>query len=143
MLGSELERGSLTGAMEDRVEETAAIVFAVVTLGVVGFQLALAAGAPWGEYAMGGKFPGRYPVPMRVAAVVQAVLLAVIGWTVLAAADLAPTQWSPPTWVMWLIVGVLGIGLVLNLITPSARERRIWAPVVGVMLMCSVIVGRG
>jgi hypothetical protein len=36
----------------------AAIVFAVVSAGVIAFQLALAAGAPWGDYAMGGADPG-------------------------------------------------------------------------------------
>ena len=39
----------------------AAILFAAVTVGVIAFQFALALGAPWGAYAMGGAFPGRYP----------------------------------------------------------------------------------
>lgn len=82
------------------MQTPAAVAFAIITLGVVGFQLALAAGAPWGEYAMGGKFPGAYPAPMRVAAVVQAALLAAIAWTVLAAADLAPAPWPTPGWAM-------------------------------------------
>ena len=38
--------------------QLAAIVYALATAVVVGFQVALAAGAPWGEYAMGGRFPG-------------------------------------------------------------------------------------
>lgn len=51
----------------------AALVFAVAAGGVVAFQIAIALGAPWGEYAMGGATPGRFPPPMRVAAVVQAL----------------------------------------------------------------------
>jgi hypothetical protein len=36
------------------------------------FQLALACGAPWGHLAMGGgKYPGVFPVPLRIAAVVS------------------------------------------------------------------------
>ena len=52
----------------------AAIIYTIVTAGVVGFQLALALGAPWGAYAMGGAYSGRFPPALRVAAVVQAVL---------------------------------------------------------------------
>jgi hypothetical protein len=40
------------------MQRTAAIVFSLFTAGVIAFQLALAAGAPWGEYAMGGAYPG-------------------------------------------------------------------------------------
>ncbi|MSP57207.1 MAG: hypothetical protein EXR69_16670, partial [Myxococcales bacterium] len=54
----------------------AAIAYALATALVVGFQVALALGAPWGELAMGGAFPGRFPPAMRVAAVVQGALLA-------------------------------------------------------------------
>jgi hypothetical protein len=50
------------------VTQLAAIVYTLATAVVVGFRLALAAGAPWGEYAMGGRFPGRFPPAMRAAA---------------------------------------------------------------------------
>ena len=40
----------------------AAIIYAIVSLGVVAFQIAFAAGAPWGAYAMGGAFPGQFPL---------------------------------------------------------------------------------
>jgi hypothetical protein len=66
----------------------AAIIYTIVTAGVVGFQLALALGAPWGAYAMGGAYPGRFPPALRVAAVVQAVLLGLMAGVVLARAGL-------------------------------------------------------
>ena len=62
--------------------ELAAIVYALATAVVVGFQVALAAGAPWGEYAMGGRFPGRFPPAMRAGALVQAVVLALLALVV-------------------------------------------------------------
>ena len=61
----------------------AALVFAVVAGGVVAFQFALALGAPWGAYAMGGSFPGRFPPPLRVAAVVQGVVIGLLAVVVL------------------------------------------------------------
>lgn len=51
------------------VTTVAAAIYSLVTLVVVGFQLALAFGAPWGAYAMDGAFPGRFPPAMRLAAV--------------------------------------------------------------------------
>ncbi|MEK4110124.1 hypothetical protein ABIC86_002354 [Paenibacillus sp. DS2363] len=41
---------------------TSAIAFTFLILIVILFQVALAVGVPWGEYAMGGKFPGKYPI---------------------------------------------------------------------------------
>jgi hypothetical protein len=35
----------------------AAYLYGLVSLGIIAFQLALAAGAPWGEFAMGGAYP--------------------------------------------------------------------------------------
>lgn len=122
-------------------EYWAAIVFAVMTACVVAFQVALALGAPWGSFAMGGRFPGKYPPAMRLAALIQAVMLAVVAFLMLSAAGVVAAPWGlPPRGVPWLVSGLLGIGLVLNLITPSAGERRIWAPIVGVMLVCSLVI---
>ena len=64
----------------------AALVHLVATAIVVSFQLLLALGAPWGEYTMGGRFPGRFPPRMRVLAVVQAVVLSLLALVVLSAA---------------------------------------------------------
>lgn len=35
---------------------------------------------------------------------------------------------------------VSAVRLVMNLATPSKRERAIWAPTVAVMLVCSLVV---
>ncbi len=42
---------------------------------MIGFQLALAAGAPWGELTTGSAFPGRLRPRMRAVTVGSAVLL--------------------------------------------------------------------
>ena len=66
----------------------AAIAFACVTAIVVAFEVALALGAPWGAYAMGGARPGRFSAPMRASAIGQAVVLAFLAVIVLADAGL-------------------------------------------------------
>jgi hypothetical protein len=121
-----------------------AIVFAAVTAAVVAFQLALAAGAPWGAYAMGGAFPRRMPTPMRVAAVVQAALLAVVALLVLSAAGLVGVELADEwAWLAWVPVVVSAVAVVLNASTRSAGERRLWLPVTVILVLCSLGVALG
>ena len=103
------------------------------------FQLALAAGAPWGHLAMGGRFPGRLPPAMRVAALVQIVLYVLIAMLVFARAGLALPEWLEVSrTAIWAVVALMGVAVVLNLITPSRWERILWAPVALVMFAASV-----
>ncbi len=119
----------------------AALVFAIAAIGVIAFQLALAFGAPWGSYAMGGAFPGRMPPKMRVAAVVQAGLIALLAVVVLSAAGLmVPDLAVAFPWLVWVPVVVSAIAVVLNAISRSAGERRIWVPVASVLLASSLLV---
>ena len=95
----------------------AALVFAAVAGGVVAFQVALALGAPWGAYAMGGAYPGRFPPPLRVAAIVQGVLIGLLALIVLSAAGLvAPDLVASYSWLIWIPVAVSAVAVVLNAI---------------------------
>lgn len=123
------------------LKRNAAILYAIVSLVVIAFQIALAAGAPWGEFAMGGAFPGQFPPELRVAAMVQAMLLAGMAAVVLARAGLILPGWSRSSrWLIWFVVAFAVVSLILNLITPSARERLIWAPIAFLLLLSSAIV---
>lgn len=121
--------------------QIAALLFALVIAGAVAFQLALAAGAPWGAYAMGGAFSGRFPPRMRVAAIVQAMVLTVLAVIVVSHAGLAGASVAEAApWLVWLAVAVSAASLVLNAISPSAGERRIWVPVAIVLTLTSLVV---
>ena len=123
------------------IARVAAIIHAIVTFGVVAFQIALAAGAPWGAYAMGGASPGQFPPAMRIAAMIQAVLLAGMAAVILARAGLILPEWSRVShWLVWIVVALTALSLVFNLITPSAGERAIWAPTLTLLLISSLIV---
>jgi cytochrome bd-type quinol oxidase subunit 2 len=123
------------------LSQLAAVVFALVAVGVMAFQLAMALGAPWGAYAMGGAFPGRFPPALRAAAVVQAALIGGLAAIVLSTADLAwPALVDTFPWLTWLPVVVSAVATGLNAISRSAGERRIWVPVTLVMLASSLIV---
>lgn len=126
--------------MSTELTTAAAIAFTVTTIAVVLFQIALALGAPWGEYAMGGRFPGRFPPRMRVAALMQAAALGVLAFIVAQGAGLMEgDDWTRPV-LIWVPVVVSALALLLNAITPSAGERRIWVPVTLIMLVASLVV---
>jgi hypothetical protein len=119
----------------------AARLFAGLTGVVCLFQLALALGAPWGAYAMGGAFPGVFPPAMRIAAVVQIAVLAGVALVVMTRAGLVLPAWRAAShWPAWVVVGLLAVGVVLNLITPSPMERLIWAPVALALFMSALRV---
>jgi hypothetical protein len=119
----------------------AAGVFALFSLAAGGFQLALAAGAPWGELAMGGAYPGVYPPAMRTAALVQIAIYLLLAAVVFARAGVALRGWRPASrWLIWLVVAIQAVAVVLNLITPSPLERLIWAPVAALLLASSLRV---
>lgn len=129
----------MMGGMD--ITTLSALVFAVVAAGVIAFQFALALGAPWGAYAMGGAFPGRYPPPMRAVAIVQAVVIALVALAVLSAAGLVmPDLAVTFPWLIWVVVAFSALAIFLNAISRSAGERRIWVPVAVVLLLSSLVV---
>jgi hypothetical protein len=67
--------------------------YLVATLVVVAYQLALALGAPWGAYAMGGRVPGRFPPALRVLTLVQAVVLGLLALVVLGSITRSSADW--------------------------------------------------
>jgi hypothetical protein len=123
------------------ITDLAAIVFAIAAAAVVTFQVALALGAPWGAYAMGGAVPGRFPPALRVAALIQGVLIGGLAIVVLATAGLAlPGFAEAAPLLIWAVVAVAAIALVMNAISRSPGERRIWTPVAAVLLVSSLVV---
>ncbi len=120
------------------------IGFAILIAIVILFQAALAVGIPWGEYAVGGKYPGKLPVPMRAACLIQIVILAFLAVIVLSQAGSILPGWSGFANVaIWFVVAFSVLSTILNLITRSVWERRIWAPVAVLMLITSLIVAIG
>jgi len=120
---------------------TAAFVFGIFTVVGVIFQFALAMGAPWGEMTIGGKFPGRLPPKMRVAALVQLVLLVFIGLIVLTRAGIIfEGLFDFSKYAIWFVVALCAVSAILNTITPSKKERMLWAPVTIILFICAFVV---
>ncbi len=122
------------------LETVSAIIFSILTGIVIIFQGCLAAGVPWGEASMGGRFPGKYPPKMRVVAIMNMIILSIIALIVLSEAELLLKQLKIISRIgIWFVVAFYSISTVLNTITPSKIER-IWAPVALIQLITSLIV---
>lgn len=111
--------------------ETAALLYVLIVAVVIVFQCCLIAGAPWGRLTQGGRREGALDAPGRIAAAASIALLACMAAGITSVAGLPP-GW--PRWTSWTTVGLQALSTVMNWITPSAAERRLWGPVTGVML---------
>jgi len=119
----------------------AAYVFSFLALIVVGFQVALAAGLPWGTLTWGGKYPGRLPPAIRGVAAASAVLMVVFAVVVISRAELAFSGLLSVANVgIWIVVACSAVGAVANAVTKSRCERILWLPVTLLMLASSLIV---
>ena len=107
-----------------RAVSAAGRVSGALFVGAGAFQVALAAGMPWGHLAWGGGHPGVLPVGLRAASAANAVLLSGLGVALAGLVERPPVRGR-------LVAGglaVSGFSLVANLATPSSTERAIWAP---------------
>lgn len=120
----------------------AALIQAVIALGVAIFQIALVAGAPLGEYAMGGQHPGKLPGQFRVTAAVSAIIMVAQSGHYLAQAGILSPALSPGqnAIVNWFWFGFAVLGLIVNSISKSKKERNTWVPVLLVSAICTLLV---
>lgn len=118
--------------------DAAVFVFAGLAALVALFQVALALGAPWGHLAMGGRWPGRFPPALRLGALVQAGLMAAMARIVAGAGGVLPPV--GPDWLIWVVVAVTGLSALMNNLTPSRGERRLWGPVALIMALTAIWV---
>ena len=118
----------------------------IVTLALVSlFQIALIAGAPMGEYAFGGQNAGRLPARFRVASIVTlAIYLGIIGHVL---AQLGLLTKALPAGLNsaanWAIFGLNLLGLLMNSISRSKKERDMWVPVALLLSIASFFVALG
>lgn len=120
----------------------AALILAVLLIGLALFQLALAIGAPWGRAAFGG-FVERPGTALRISAAIATVIWTGAALVVLRRAGFPvwaplPTGWLPVA--LWVITGVLALAIVVNAISPSVLEKSIWVPFGVVAVVLAVIV---
>lgn len=115
--------------------EALAIGYAGLAALPMAMHLALAAGAPWGRYTLGGRFSGRLPPVWRALAIVQGAILAAMAGAVLARAGIGRPALAV---LFWSAVAVTVLSLLANTASPSRPERRLWTPVLASMAFAAL-----
>jgi hypothetical protein len=127
------------------VTEVAAVAVSVVLAALAVFQVALAAGAPVGRAAWGGRHRGVLPARLRIASglvafvVYPIIILAVLDATGFLDWDVLPGNGAP---VMWTFVALFTFGALANLVSRSMLER-LWAPVSLAIAVCCAFIAAG
>lgn len=119
----------------------AAAIYTSLTLFAILFQFALVLGAPWGELAMSGKWKGKLPTSIRLSLIPQILLListVVIVW--IHTGVIMQEYYNFSLKAIWFVIGLNTLAAILNTITPSKKERMLWAPITLMQLACSLIV---
>jgi len=133
-------RPSRHGPRERRLALMVACGFAAV----VGFQLALVAGAPWGSAAWGGSIPGQLPAELRVASAFSACFWLVATLTALSRGGIAasPIPYTFSRRAMWGLTALLAVGAVMNAASSSRWERYGWTPFILGLTVLSLQLAR-
>ena len=125
-----------------RVVEAAAVVAYVLLGALAVLQIALAAGAPLGHLAWGGKYRV-LPRGLRIASAVSVLVYALFAWIIAGAVasldrfgDYIPEK--PPG--IWVLTGYFGLGVVVNLVSRSRPERLVMTPVAAVLCACCLVI---
>ncbi|MFM5904947.1 MAG: hypothetical protein ACKORF_02450 [Micrococcales bacterium] len=106
------------------------------------FEVAVVAGAPFGAFTAGGKYPGKLPAKARLQR-----FWFIFGWSILLGHYLAQAGVLTPLLsaslneaVNWVFASTLAMAIYFNSRSNSVKERALWMPVVMVMLICALLV---
>jgi hypothetical protein len=121
-----------------------AVALAVGCLIVATFQAALTLGAPFGAAALGGANPGQLPDALRIVTALQTVVWLFAALLVLARAGFAllPLPEAVSRAGTWVLVGLLGLGTLMNFASPGPWERLGWGPFTLVMFILCIVLAR-
>jgi hypothetical protein len=118
----------------------AAVLAAVLFLGMAAFQASLALGAPLGAHVLGGRQPGTLPTRLRAFSAIAAAILVggalvilaragAIGWPAGARGLLTPASWA--------IAALLVLNTLGNLASRSRLEKTVFAATTAVLAVLS------
>jgi hypothetical protein len=112
------------------------------SLAVALFQLAIVLGAPVGEYAYGGQHEGVLPTRFRIASVVSMLLmLAIAGHYMAQIGVFSPVLDQAGNAIAnWGFVGFFALAALMNTITKSEKEKRVFGSITLAMLLSAILV---
>jgi hypothetical protein len=110
----------------------------------MAFQAALTLGAPFGAAALGGANAGQLSDALRLVTGFATVVWFIAALLVLVrgGAPLVPVPRAFSEVGTWVLVGLLGVGTLMNLASSSPWERFGWGPFTLVMFVLGVVLAR-
>ena len=132
------------GTNDHPVRPRVAVMLAVGFLIVTAFQAALTLGAPLGAAAMGGTNPGQLPDAIRLATGFQTAVWLFAALLVLARGGytLIPLPEAIYRVGTWVLVGLLGLGALMQFASSSPWERFGWGPFTLVLFVLCVLLAK-
>lgn len=125
---------------DGRMAQLSAIAATVILAALAVFQLALVFGAPLGRFAWGGAHRV-LPAKLRIGSLVSIALYAVFAFVLLDRADVVSWLPDPVSAVgAWVLFGYFVLGVVLNAISRSLRERLTMTPVTILLAALALVV---
>jgi cytochrome bd-type quinol oxidase subunit 2 len=121
------------------MSQVAAVLAALILAGLICFQLLLAAGLPLGHYAWGGAHRV-LPRSLRIASVVATFIYLALAMGILEAASVVDFGASElPRVAVWVLAAFFGIGVVMNAISRSEKERRMAFVAAALSALCAIV----
>lgn len=127
--------------MDSSVSQLAAIIALTIFLGLAIFQMLLATGKPYGEYAWGGQHK-ILPKSLRVGSIISIgvyILFSIILLDASSLINIMP-EGAIKSYGIWFLILYLVIGVFVNSISRSKKERNTMTPIVTILLVCSLII---
>lgn len=109
------------------------------------YQVALAAGAPWGDHVWGGRHEGVLPTSLRLGSGLAAGALLGMAAVVLVRSGVIRTAAGPGRFAKttWAISAYMTLNTVGNLASESTVEQAVFGPFTALMAGLTAVVARG
>ena len=120
-----------------------ALAACIILAALFVFQLALIAGLPLGSYAWGGQ-NSVLPKKFRIASISSLLLYVIFSLIILSKSSLLELIINDAlvTISMWVLVAYFFIGVAMNAISRSKKERLLMTPVALVLALLFLMVAR-
>jgi len=119
----------------------ASLTCAVIQFGMALFQLSLACGAPFGEYALGGQHR-ILPKKMRPTSAVFVIIFTFIGFCFLQRGGIVDMGMNRILVSVVIIINTLFMAYAIvgnAFLTKSRKERYVMTPISAVQFVCSIL----
>lgn len=121
--------------------ELAAFIACTILAALAVFQISLAFGAPLGQYAWGGSHVV-LPTKLRISSAISIILYLVFALIILSGASVLdiPMDGSVLNVGIWALTGYFFIGVFMNGISRSKRERAVMTPATLVLALACLLI---